>query len=119
MGPVRVTTIRVVFVHFRNEDRGFARRSALLVCLCHPTSSPHHRRLPPISFSDRLVFSRRIPLSRTIYAWTPGHIRFDLARPSPFHRRSRPALAVQSRSRDPDLRPRSFGARLKETRAVL
>src|SRR5437867_2461140 len=119
IGRARVRPRGLVVVDLAHQHRNRHRRSAFLVRLRHPTSPPHHGRLPPISFSNWFVLSRSLPLSRAIHARTSRHFHFDLARACAFHRRSSPALAIDPRPRDRYLCTRSFCARLKEPRAVL
>jgi chloramphenicol-sensitive protein RarD len=50
------------------------RRPTLLVRIRGALSSPHHRRVPPISRAHRFVLSRRFSLSRTVHARSSHHL---------------------------------------------
>src|SRR6266480_2636969 len=112
IGRTRVRPRRLVVVDPAHQHRCRHGRAVVLVRLRHPTSPPHYRRFPPISFANWFVLPRSLPLSRTVHPRAPHHFHFDLARARAFHRRSRPPLAIESGSRDRNLRNRSFGARL-------
>src|SRR5207245_3995581 len=76
IGRARVRPRGLVVVELAHQHRHRHRRSAFLVRLRHPTSPPHHGRLPPISFANWFVLSRSLPLSRAIHARTSRHFHF-------------------------------------------
>ncbi len=94
----RLRSRRLVDVDLIDQHRRCHRRAASLVRIRCASSAADHAWLPPISVADRIIFSRRFSLSRTVHARSSHHLQFDLDRHRYLHLGSDHALALQSRA---------------------